>query len=81
MKGVEAIQSGLQEALLPANDGRGAGLQSLLMPLKEICSANIRMSLARKTYPAGKDRDWAMLLSSNCWSGVSQISLLVAIPS
>jgi hypothetical protein len=31
--------------------------------------------LARNTYPAGRDRDWAMLLRSECCCGVSKISL------
>ena len=34
-----------------------------LMVLKDAPLASRRISLARKTYPAGKERDWAMLLS------------------
>ena len=37
------------------------GAQALLV-LKEATSANIRMSVARKTEPADKERDCAMLL-------------------
>ncbi len=39
-----------------------------LMELYEALSDSIRISFERKTYPAGKDRDWAMRLSSNRWS-------------
>jgi hypothetical protein len=52
-----------------------------LMVLKDAPLASRRISLARKKYPAGKERDWAMLLSSYCCSCVSQTSVLVAIPS
>ena len=34
-------------------------------------SASIRMSRARKTYPAGRERDWAVRLSSKYWVWLS----------
>jgi hypothetical protein len=52
-------------------------LSRCLMVLKEASSANIRISLARKTYPAGKERDWAMRLSSPCWLSVRTIESLI----
>ena len=33
-----------------------------LIALNDAPSASIRIGLARKTYPAGRDRDWAMRL-------------------
>ncbi len=52
-------------------------LRRSLMKLYEAPSANIRISLARNTYPAGKDRDWEMRLSSKCWSSESTTESLV----
>src|SRR5438552_12311337 len=37
-----------------------------LIALKDEPSASIRINLARNTYPAGRARDWAMLLRSDC---------------
>jgi hypothetical protein len=70
MLGLESIQSGLQEALLPPNGALVCN--RCLLVLKDARSASMRISLAPKTYPAGKERDWAML---------SQTSLLRAIPT
>jgi hypothetical protein len=47
-----------------------------LMVLKDAPSASIKTNRARKTYPAGRDRDWAMLLNSLCWSSLNTTSLL-----
>ena len=33
--------------------------------------------LVRKTYPAGKDRDWSMRLSSSCWPSESNTESVV----
>ena len=49
------------------------------MALKDAPSASIRISLARNTYPAGRERDWAMLLRSECCCWVSKISLPLAM--
>ncbi len=49
----------------------GAVVPSLcLIALNDAPSASIRISLARNTYPAGRDRDWAMRLSSSCCSSL-----------
>jgi hypothetical protein len=45
-------------------------LNRCLIVLNDAPSASIKISLARKTYPAGKDRDWAMRLSSSCCSSL-----------
>ena len=50
-----------------------------LIALKEEPSATMRINLARNTYPAGSERDWAMLLRSDCCCLVSKISLPVAM--
>jgi hypothetical protein len=49
MMGVEPVEPGFQEALLPADDRGSTGLQPALMVLKDAPSASIKMSLARKT--------------------------------
>ena len=46
-----------------------------LIALKDVPSASNRISLARNTYPAGSERDWAMLLRSKCGCRVSRTSL------
>jgi len=50
-----------------------------LIALKEEPSASMRINLARNTYPAGRARDWAMLLRSECCCLVSKISLSIAM--
>ena len=50
-----------------------------LIALKDAPWASIRINLARNTYPAGRARDWAMLLRSKCCCCVSKISLPVAM--
>ncbi len=52
-------------------------LRRSLMELYETPSASIRINLARNTYPAGKDRDWEMRLSSKCWPSESTTESLV----
>src|SRR3981081_2770321 len=47
-----------------------------LMVLNDAPSASIRISQARNTYPAGRERDWAMLLSSTRCSSLSKTSLV-----
>jgi hypothetical protein len=42
-------------------DAAGGGIERV-KALKDAPSASIRISLARNTYPAGRERDWAMLL-------------------
>jgi hypothetical protein len=54
---IQTVDSGGQEPLLPATDGRAVVRSRCLMALKDAPSASIRMSLARKTYPAGRERD------------------------
>src|SRR6266568_1294352 len=49
-----------------------------LIALKDEPSASMRINLARNTYPAGRARDCAMLLRSECCCLVSKISLPVA---
>ena len=49
MIGIEPVEPGLEEALLPADDGGSLVCSLRLMVLKEAPSASIRMSLARKT--------------------------------
>jgi hypothetical protein len=79
MIGVQSLQSALPEALLPAHDGGSRGLSCRLIALKDAPSANIRIDLARNTYPAGRARDWAMLRRSECCCWVSKISLQLAM--
>src|ERR1039458_4721692 len=50
-----------------------------LIALKDEPSASRRINLARNTYPAGRARDWAMLLRSDCCCLVSKTSLPVAM--
>ena len=78
MIGVESLESAAPEALLPAIVG-AVVWSCRLIALKDAPSFSIRISLARNTYPAGKDRDWAMLLRSKCCCGVSRTSLSVAM--
>jgi hypothetical protein len=40
-----------------SNDGGSNGLQPVFAGVKDARSASMRISLARKTYPAGKERD------------------------
>ena len=47
-----------------------------LMVLKDAPSASIRINRARNTYPAGRERDCAMLLSSARCSSLSNTSLV-----
>jgi hypothetical protein len=79
MIGVQSLESVLPEALLPTNDGGRRGLELALDGVERRPPASIRIDLARNTYPAGKSRDWAMLLRSECCCLVSKISLPLAM--
>jgi hypothetical protein len=82
MIGIESIEPELKETLFPADDGGSTGLQPLFDGVAgEVPSTSIRISLARKTYPAGRERDCAILLSSVRWLVVRVTSLRVAIPA
>ena len=48
-----------------------------LMVLNAAPLASIRINLARNTYPAGRERDWVMRLSSSCWLSLSTTESLV----
>ena len=75
MIGVQSLEAATPEALLPAHDGGRRGLELSLDRVEGRAFASIRISLARNTYPAGSERDWAMLLRSKCCCRVSRTSL------
>ncbi len=63
MVGVQPVDGGSEKPLLPATDRRVVPSLCLML-LWEEPSASIRISRARNTYPAGRERDWAIWLSS-----------------
>ena len=77
MIGVQSLESVRKRSFQRTMVG-AVVLSCSLIALKDAPSASIRINLARNTYPAGRERDWAMLLRSErcCW--VSKISLPVA---
>ena len=58
---------------------RGGGLELSLNRVEGRAFCQHEDQLARNTYPAGRERDWAMLLRSDCCCLVSKISLPVAM--
>jgi hypothetical protein len=77
MGGVQPVQAGDQNRCFQRLMVGAVVPSRCLMVLYEAPSANIRISLARNTYPAGKDRDWEMRSSSKCWSSESNTDSLV----
>ena len=71
MISVQPVDAVRQKTLLPTNNGRSRGFELLLDGAEEAPSASIKMSRARNTYPAGRERNCEMAVRSPRWDSVS----------